>query len=227
MPRVLFVFTSADEKLNGAGKTGYWLTEAAHPYYILASQFEIEFASPKGPNPPLDPTSVAAAKDDAEAQKFLKDETVLAKLASAKKLSEVDPADFSAVFYPGGHGPVIDLPFDAVNIKLANTFFQSGKIVAAVCHGPAALVGVTDADGKNIFSGRKSSAFTTAEEEAVNGVSWVPFLVEDKIRELGGVFENATDLWAPHAVVDGKLITGQNPASAAAVGQALLKALQA
>ncbi|KAH7101220.1 ThiJ/PfpI [Auriculariales sp. MPI-PUGE-AT-0066] len=228
MPRILFVFTSADSKTDGSGKTGYWLSEAAHPYYLLASHAEIDFAAPKGANPPLDPGSVALTdKNDTESHNFMTDETVLAKFASAKKLTEVDASRYDVVYFPGGHGPVIDLAFDADNAKLASTFFQSGKIVAAVCHGPAALVGATDAAGKSIFSGRRATAFSNAEEAAIKGETWIPFLPEDKIKELGAVFEKASEPFASFVVQDANLITGQNPASAAAVGQAILAALKA
>ncbi|KAK7696030.1 hypothetical protein QCA50_000671 [Cerrena zonata] len=221
-PRVLFVFTSADKTLLG-GQTGWYLPEAAHPYYVLAPHAEIDFAAPKGPNPPVDEGSVQMFKDD-ESVKFLQDETVKSKLASTKKLSDVNVKDYDAIFYVGGHGPVLDLATDPVNIALANEFFRAGKITSAVCHGPAALVGATDANGKSIFEGREATCFTNAEEEAVKAVETIPFLVESRIRELGGKFVNA-DLWAPKVVVADNLITGQNPASAGPVGQAILAAL--
>ncbi|KAH7099223.1 ThiJ/PfpI [Auriculariales sp. MPI-PUGE-AT-0066] len=227
-PQVLFVFTSADKTLVG-GQTGYWLAEAAHPYYVLAPYVDIDFAAPKGANPPVDAISVKLAKDDASATKFLTDETVQAKLANAMTLDQVDPLRYDAVFYPGGHGPVIDLPFNALNAKIASTIFQNGKIVSAVCHGPAyvmrALVGATDADGNSIFKGRKSNAFTNVEEELFKGTTWVPFSVEDKIKELGGIWQFA-EPQGVFVVRDGNLITGQNPYSATAVGEALLAALQ-
>jgi len=223
-PKILFVFTSADKNLKG-GPTGWYLPEAAHPYYILSPYAEIDFVAPKGPNPPVDEYSVQTFTDD-ESVKFLKDETVKAKFASAKKLTEVKASDYDAVFYPGGHGPVLDLAFDDVNAKLASDFFRAGKITSAVCHGPAALVKVTDANGKSIFAGRKATGFTNAEEIDVNAVDAIPFLLEDRIKELGGTFEHV-GLWDPKVVVDGNLITGQNMASAGPIGHAILKALQA
>jgi len=223
-PKILFVFTSADKNLKG-GQTGWYLPEAAHPYYILAPHAEIDFAAPKGPNPPVDEYSVQTFTDN-ESVKFLQDETVKAKLANAKKLTEVKASDYDAVFYPGGHGPVLDLAFDEVNAKLASDFFRAGKITSAVCHGPAALVKATDANGKSVFAGRKATGFTNAEEIAVDAVASIPFLLEDRINELGGTFEKV-DPWGVKVTVDGNLITGQNPASAGPIGHAILKALEA
>ncbi|KAF8216151.1 ThiJ/PfpI [Mycena galopus ATCC 62051] len=248
MPAILFVLTSANKTLTG-GQTGWYefLPEAAHPYYILAPHANIDFASPKGPNPDVDEGSVKTFASDAECIKFLADETVKSKLAEAKKLSEVSskggcfqgilqPAssgvrrnagiDYDMIFYVGGHGPAIDLAVDEVNIKLASEFYQAGKITAAVCHGPAALVGVKDAQGKSIFAGRAATGFSNAEEIQIDKVKDIPFLVEDRIISLGGKYEKAAELWKPHVVVDGNLITGQNPNSAGPIGHAILKALK-
>ncbi|KAF7301314.1 DJ-1 protein-PfpI domain-containing protein [Mycena indigotica] len=162
---------------------------------------------------------------DAESTKFLGDETVKSKLASAKKLSDVNAKDYDAIFYVGGHGPVIDLASDPVNIALASQFYQSGKITSAVCHGPAALVGVTDTQGNSIFAGKAATGFSDAEEIQVDKVKDVPFLLEQRITELGGKYEKAAEPWGAKVVVDGNLITGQNPASAAGVGEKILEAL--
>ncbi|KAJ7283707.1 class I glutamine amidotransferase-like protein [Mycena rebaudengoi] len=229
MPSVLFVFTSASKTLTGAS-TGWYLPEAAHPYYILAPHATIDFTSPAGPNPPLDEASVEVGHAmlilyQAEI-KFLSDETVKSKLANAKKLSSVSAKDYDAIFYIGGHGPVIDLPFDADNIKLASEFYQAGKITSAVCHGPAALVGATDANGKSIFAGKSFTGFSNAEDEDMGKVKDIPFLLEDKITSLGGKYQKADKLYGVKVVVDGILITGQNPASAGPIAEAILKALQ-
>ena len=221
--RILFVLTSANKTLTGA-QTGWYLPEAAHPYYVLHEKFAIDFAAPKGPNPEVDQYSVETFTDD-ESVKFLQDPEVKQKLASAKKLTEVDHNDYVAIFYVGGHGPVIDLATDPDNIKLANAFYQAGKLTTAVCHGPAAIVGVTDASGKNIFAGRKVTGFSNDEEEQAGKVKDVPFLLETRIKELGGDYIKAEKAWASKVVVDGQVITGQNPASAQAIGEAILKAL--
>ncbi|KAF5344343.1 hypothetical protein D9758_013262 [Tetrapyrgos nigripes] len=224
MPSVLFVFTSANKNLKD-GPTGWYLPEAAHPYYVLKDSASIEFAAPQGPNPPIDPTSVKMFAEDKESTQFLNDETVKSKLANAKKLSDVKSEDYDAVFYVGGHGPVIDLAVDPINIKLATQFYQSGKTTAAVCHGPAALVNVLDKDGKSIFAGKKATGFSNVEEEQVGAVDTIPFLLEDKIKAVG-TYEKAKEPWGPYVIVDGNLITGQNPASAAGVGKAILEALK-
>ncbi|KAK0206433.1 ThiJ/PfpI [Desarmillaria ectypa] len=194
MPSVLFVFTSTDKNLVGE-PTGYYLPEAAHPYYTLAPHVSIDFASLKGPNPAVDKGSVEAYAKDDESVKFLNDETVKSKLANAKQLSTVNAKDYDAIFYVGGHGPVIDLPDDPVNIKLASKFYQSGKIVSAVCHGPAALLNVVDAEGKSIFSGKEFTGFSNAEEEALQSIESIPFLLETELGKRGGKYEKAEQLW--------------------------------
>jgi len=224
MPSILFVFTSANKTLTGA-QTGWYLPEAAHPYYVLAPHVKIDFASPLGPNPPVDEYSVKTYTDEGSV-KFLNDPTVTAKLAGTKKLSDVAGEDYDAIFYIGGQGPVLDLASDPVNAKLASQFWKDGKIVSAVCHGPAALVQAVDDAGKSIFAGRAITGFSNVEEELVDKVKDVPFLLEDKIISLGGKYEKANKPWEPKVLVDGRLITGQNPASAAGVGQALLEALK-
>jgi len=221
--RILFVFTSVDKTLTGA-ETGWYLPEAAHPYYVLKDTHTIDFAAPKGPNPPVDQYSVQSFTDD-ESVKFLKDSEVKQKLENAKKLSDVNPEDYDAIFYVGGHGPMIDLPTDPVNIKLAEAFYQNGKLTTAVCHGPGALAGVKDASGKSIFEGRNVTGFSNVEEEQAGKVKDVPFLLETRIKELGGRYTKADESWAPKIIVDGHVITGQNPASAKGVGEAILKAL--
>ncbi|KAH8834788.1 class I glutamine amidotransferase-like protein [Flagelloscypha sp. PMI_526] len=223
-PSILFVLTSANTTLTG-GNTGWYLPEAAHPYYVLAPHASIDFAAPKGPNPPVDQYSVDTFKDD-ESVKFLQDPIVKDKLANAKVLSEVKASDYDAIFYAGGHGPVIDLAFLPESAKLASEFYQSGKITSGVCHGPAGLVGATDSSGVSIFKGKHFTVFSNAEEEVAQKVKDIPFLPEDKIISLGGIYEKAEDLWLSKVVIDGNLITGQNPASARGVGEAILNALQ-
>ncbi|EAU86030.2 ThiJ/PfpI domain-containing protein [Coprinopsis cinerea okayama7 len=224
MPSVLFVFISASKTLTGK-PTGWYLPEAAHPYYILSPHVQIDFAAPAGANPPIDEYSVKSYTDDGSV-KFLNDETVEQKLANAKKLVNIDYKEYDAVFYVGGHGPAIDLASDAVNARLVSDFWKSGKIVAAVCHGPAALVQGVDEHGQSIFKGKKFTVLSNDEEVAINGVNEIPFSPEDKIIELGGIFEKADELFEAKTVVDGKLVTGQNPASSAGVGEAILKLIK-
>jgi len=219
-PRILFILTSCGKDLKG-GQTGWYLPELSHPYSVFdAAGCSIDFGSLQGPNPPVDQGSVEAFKDDAS---FLDNKTVKFKLETCQKLLDVNLDDYDVIYYVGGHGPVIDLPEDAVNIKLASEFYRSGKITSAVCHGPAALVGATDAEGKSIFAGKKFTGFSNAEEEKGGTVSKIPFLLEDKIQGLGGTYEKASELWGPHVVVSGNLYTGQNPASAKPLAEEILK----
>jgi len=223
--RILLILTSADKALDGA-QTGYYLPEAAHPYYSFKeANYDIEFAAPKGPNPPVDNYSVETFGKDEECAKFLSDPEVKAKLAGTKKLADVKVENFDAIFYVGGHGPVIDLASDVTNANFASEFYQTGKLVAAVCHGPAALVNVKDASGKSIFAGgRKFTGFSNDEEHQAHKVNAVPFLLEDKLASLGGVYESG-EAWKPYVTIDRTLYTGQNPASAKPLADTVVKAL--
>ncbi|KAF8640028.1 hypothetical protein AX17_001270 [Amanita inopinata Kibby_2008] len=245
MPAVLFVFTSVNKTLTGI-QTGWYLPEAAHPYYILSPHATIDFASPAGPNPPVDEGSIQAFANDEDSVKFLNDETVKAKFASTKKLTEINVKDYDAIFYVGGHGPVIDLSQDPDNIKLAseaslgepslwwkrltrrNSVLPSrqdnGSSVPWTCSSRA-IVGAVDASGKSVFSGKAFTGLSNAEEEIVGKIKDVPFLLQDKITALGGKYEKASEPWAVKVVVDGHLFTGQNPASAAPLAREILKAL--
>ncbi|KAF7308105.1 Class I glutamine amidotransferase-like protein [Mycena kentingensis (nom. inval.)] len=227
MPSVLMVFTSATKTLTGAA-TGYFLPEAAHPYYVFTPKVTVDFACPTGGDPiaPVDPSSIEPYANDDECVHFLNDPDVKLKFASAKKLAQVDPAAYDAVFYVGGLGPVLDLAFDEDNAKLGSAFWQAGKIVAAVCHGPGALVGVKDAAGKSIYEGRSFTGFSHAEEVEYKKVKDVPFSLETKItQDLGGKYQKADKTWAPFVTHDGKLYTGQNPASAKPLAEELMKVL--
>jgi len=225
IPSVLFILSSAKKTVTGK-PAGWYLPEAAHPYYVLAPFFNVDFASPKGPDHPIDESSVKAYKDDENSAKFLNDPEVRVKLENAQKLADVSVKNYEAIFYVGGHGPVMDLPEDKDNVKLVSDFWKAGKIVSAVCHGPAALVGGTDASGASIFAGRTVTGFSNEEEVLFGTVDEVPFSLEDRIVELGANFVKPEKPYGVKVVVDGKLITGANPASAQGTGEALLKLLQ-
>jgi len=225
MSRILFVLSSAPKTLKNK-PTGWFLPEAAHPYYVLSPHFPIDFAAPGGPNPPLDPYSIEFSKDDEESKRFLNDPAIKALLENAKLLSTVNFEDYSTIFYVGGHGPAIDLVKDEVNIELANKFYRAGKVIAAVCHGPAAIVGVTGEDGKSIFDGKVATSFSNAEEQEIGLVEEIPFLLEDRIKLLGGTYEKADGLWGVKVAHSGNLFTGQNPASARPLAEKILKTLQ-
>ncbi|QEE47071.1 type 1 glutamine amidotransferase domain-containing protein [Rhizobium sp. WL3] len=222
---ILMVLTSHDQLGDTGKKTGFWLEEFAAPYYVLKDAgAEITLASPKGGQPPLDPKSDEPDAQTEATDRFKADQTAQQLLASTTALSHIDPADFDAVFYPGGHGPLWDLAEDKDSIALIEAFAAKDKPVAAVCHAPGVLRHVKGRDGKPLVSGRKVAGFTNSEEEAVGLTDVVPFLVEDMLKENGGLYEKGAD-WGVYVVTDGKLVTGQNPASSEEAAKALLKLL--
>ena len=225
MKKVLIVLTSHDQLGNTGAKTGFWLEEFAAPYYALKDAgVALTLASPLGGQPPIDPKSDDPASQTEATVRFKADPATQALLASTLQLKDVSAADFDAVFYPGGHGPLWDLAEDATSIALIETMLKAGKPVAAVCHAPAVLRHPKDADGKSVVNGKKVTGFTNTEEEAAGLTAVVPFLVEDMLTQNGGVYSKAAD-WHPHVEVDGLLITGQNPASSEPVAHALLAKL--
>ncbi|WP_242918329.1 type 1 glutamine amidotransferase domain-containing protein [Pontibacter liquoris] len=223
---VLIVLTSHDKLGDTGHKTGFWIEEFAAPYYTLADAgVNITLASPKGGQPPIDPKSDAPDAQTDATRRFKADKELQQKLAHTKKLSEVNAADFDGVFYPGGHGPLWDLSNDKQSIHLLETFVQQGKPVALVCHAPAALAQVKGPDGEPLVKGKKVTGFTNSEEEAVQLTDVVPFLLEDKLKELGGNYSKGAD-WQSYVLKDGLLITGQNPASSEDAAEELLSMLQ-
>lgn len=224
--KILIVLTSHSELGNTGEKTGFWIEEFAAPYYVLSDAgAEIVLASPKGGQPPIDPKSEAPESQTEATKRFDKDEKLKALLANTKKLSEVSAEGFDAVFYPGGHGPLWDLANDQDSIKLIEAFWKANKPVAAVCHAPSVLLNVKDANGEPLVKGKKVTGFTNTEEEAVQLTDVVPFLLEDELKNKGGIYSKKGD-WASYTVTDGLLITGQNPASSEAAAEELLKSLQ-
>ena len=223
--KVLMVLTSHDRLGNTGKKTGFWLEELAAPYYVLKDAgAEITLASPKGGQPPLDPKSDEPMFQTDLTRRFASDEIAKAQLAETVRLDSVDQKDFHAVFYPGGHGPLWDLAEDPNSIQLIEAFIAAGKTVALVCHASGVLRHATNPDGTPFVQGRYLTGFTNAEEEAVGLTQVVPFLVEDELVSLGAVFSKVKD-WGVHTVVDGQLITGQNPASSSEAAEALLATL--
>ncbi|WP_306215046.1 type 1 glutamine amidotransferase domain-containing protein [Actinoplanes sp. RD1] len=222
---VLVVLTSHDELGTTGRKTGFWLEELAAPYYRLREAgATITLASPRGGRPPLDPKSNEPGSQTDDTRRFEADPQAQAALASTVVLGTVDPADYDAVFYPGGHGPLWDLAEDADSIRLIETTLRSGKPVALVCHAPGVLRHVTDEDGKPLVQGRPVTGFTNSEEAGVGLTDIVPFLVEDELKAKGGVYSKGAD-WGSYVVRDGLLITGQNPASSAEAADVLVAAL--
>ena len=218
------VLTSHDRLGDTGEKTGFWLEEFAAPYYVFKDAgIDVALASPKGGQPPIDPKSDDPANQTASQDRFKGDPQAQAMLANTQRLDGVAAADYDAVFYPGGHGPLWDLAEDAKSIQLIENFYTTGKPVAAVCHAPAVLRHV-EIDGAPIVKGKRVTGFTNSEEAAVHLTDVVPFLVEDELKRLGGKFEKVED-WGTLAIVDGRLITGQNPASSEATAKALLGVL--
>ena len=223
--KILMVLTSHDQLGDTGKKTGFWLEEFAAPYYLFKDAgVQITLASPKGGQPPLDPKS-----DDPDAQtdatrRFKADAAAQNELASTVTLGSVRAEDFDAVFYPGGHGPLWDLAEDAQSIALIEKTFASGKPLALVCHAPGVLRHAKAPDGKPLVDGKKVTGFTNTEEEAVQLTKVVPFLVEDMLKAAGGQYSKGAD-WAPYVLVDGTLITGQNPASSEQGAHAVLQQL--
>jgi putative intracellular protease/amidase len=225
--RILIVLTSHDQLGDTGKKTGFWLEEFAAPYYLLKNAgASITLASPKGGRPPLDPKSDLPENQTEATKRFRTDAAAQAELARSTRLTGVSADDFDAVFYPGGHGPMWDLADNPASIALIERFVKAGKPVAAVCHAPVALVNVRGEDGDYLIKGKRVTGFTNAEEEAVGLTAVVPFLLEDRLKERGGLYGKAAS-WAAHVEVDGKLVTGQNPASSQAAAEALLKLLRA
>ncbi|MDB5931617.1 MAG: type 1 glutamine amidotransferase protein [Polaromonas sp.] len=223
--KILMVLTSHD-RLGDTGKiTGFWLEEFAAPYYVFKDAgADITLASPQGGQPPLDPKSDEPDSQTDATRRFKADAAAQAALASTAKLSGISASGFDAVFYPGGHGPLWDLAEDADSIKLIETLSAAGKIVAAVCHAPGVLRHAKAADGTPLVRGKSVTGFTNTEEEAVQLTDIVPFLVEDMLVQQGASYTKGPD-WRSYTVTDGKLITGQNPASSEAAAHAVLKQL--
>lgn len=220
--KVLIVLTSHSELGNTGHKTGFWIEEFAAPYYTLKDAgAELTIASPKGGQPPIDPKSAEPASQTDATRRFNQDKELQQLLASTKQLSEVSADDFDAVFYPGGHGPLWDLTNDTDSIQLIQNFWKAGKPVAAVCHAPAVLLNVKDENGNALVKGKNVTGFTNTEEEAVKLTKVVPFLLEDELKKKGGHYSKKDD-WASYVVKDGKLITGQNPASSEEAAKQLL-----
>lgn len=220
---ILMVLTSHDKLGDTGKKTGFWLEEFAAPYYVFRDAgAKITLASPKGGQPPLDPVSDEAGAQTPATERFKADADAQAALASTHLLSDIDVGAFGAIFYPGGHGPLWDLADDATSIKLIEQAIETGKPVAVVCHAPGVLKNVKGTDGKPLVNGKKVTGFTNTEEEAVGLTDIVPFLVEDMLKENGGIYAKGAD-WSEFVLEDGLLITGQNPASSEKAAQLLIE----
>src|SRR5580704_13102467 len=219
--KILMVLTSHDRLGNTGRKTGFWLEEFAAPYFVFRDAgVDLTLASPKGGQPPIDPKSDLPENQTPAMTRFKQDAGAQKQLSQTAKLSDMKSEDFDSIFYVGGHGPMWDLADNPDSITLIESFYDSGKPVAAVCHSPAVFHRVMYR-GEPLVKGKRVTGFTNGEEAAVNLTRIVPFLVEDELKRIGGLYEKAPD-WQSFAIVDGRLITGQNPASSTAAAQALL-----
>lgn len=220
--KILMVLTSHDQLGDTGKKTGFWLEEFAAPYYVFKDAgAQITIASPLGGQPPLDPKSDDAASQTDATRRFKADAGAQIELAHTVKLGVIDAANFDAVFYPGGHGPLWDLADSAESVALIEAMFATGKPVAAVCHAPGVLRDVKTSAGMSVLKDRNVAGFSNSEEKAAGLTDVVPFLVEDMLKEKGGHYTQMPD-WKPYIVEDGLLITGQNPASSEPAAKALL-----
>jgi putative intracellular protease/amidase len=223
--KILMVLTSHDQLGSTGKKTGFWLEEFASPFYVFKDAgAEITLASVKGGQPPLDPKSDEPDAQTESTKRFRADKGAQELLSNTHPLSEVDEAAYDAVFYPGGHGPLWDLAEDSKSISLIEAFQTAGKPIGFVCHAPGVLRHVKGTDGKPFVNGKRVTGFSNSEEAAVGLVDVVPFLVESELQKLGAHYSKGPD-WANHVVVDGQLVTGQNPGSSEASAKAVVKML--
>lgn len=225
MTEILIVLTSHGKLGDTGKKTGFWLEELAAPYYVFKDAgAKVTLASPQGGRPPLDPKSEEPDAQTDATRRFDADDDAQRALAETVRLKALSAADFDAVFYPGGHGPLWDLVDDPSSIRLIEAFRASGKPVAAVCHAPAVLIHAKDDDGRYLVDGRRVTGFSNAEEKAVGLLDVVPLRLEDALIERGASYSKGDD-WQSYVCADGGLITGQNPASSEAAAKRLLAAL--
>jgi putative intracellular protease/amidase len=224
--KILMVLTSHEVLGNTERKTGFWLEEFAAPYFVFRDAgVDLTLASPKGGQPPIDPKSDLPEGQTPAMTRFKHDPTAQKALSQTVKLADMKSPDYDTVFYVGGHGPMWDLAESPVSIALLESFYNSGKPIALVCHSPGVLRHVTY-QGAPLVKGKRVTGFTNGEEEEVQLTHVVPFLVEDELTRLGAIFDKLPN-WQPHAVVDGRLITGQNPASSTVAAQKLMTLLAA
>ena len=220
--KILMVLTSHNQLGNTGRPTGFWLEEFAAPYFVFRDAgVELTLASPKGGQPPIDPKSDLPENQTPAMARFKQDAAAKKALANTVKLADMKAEDFDTVFYPGGHGPMWDLAESPTSIALLEAFYNSGKPIALVCHSPGVLRHVTY-QGAPLVKGKHVAGFTNGEEEEMQLTKVVPFLVEDELLRLGAIFEKVAN-WQPFSITDGRLITGQNPASSTSAAQALLK----
>lgn len=226
MKRILMILTSHEELINTDSKTGLWIGEFTDPYYeFIDENYSVILASPKGGMPPIDPMSELTENITGSNRRFQDDAKAKSTLKNTLRLEEVSAADFDAVFFPGGHGPIFDLANDEVSGKLILDFLSQDKPVAAVCHGPAALIKAAEMDPV-ILNGKKVTGFSNIEEKLAFRSDNIPYTLEDRLKELGADYHKGTIPFISHTEIDGLLITGQNPLSAGPTAKALIDFLK-
>lgn len=222
MKKILFI-VSSHGWLGDTGKhTGFYLSEVTRPWSVLSPHYEIDVLSPKGGQPPVEGIDL----NDPVNKKYWNDPAWLAKMTNTLRPDQANPADYAAIFYAGGHGVMWDFPLNVKLAEICASIWENGGVVAAVCHGPAGLLNVRLSNGENLVRGKKLDCFTNAEETANGTSKVVPFLLQSALEEKGCHFD-CGGLWSDHVVVDGRLITGQNPMSALSLGKKVLEALKA
>ncbi len=226
--RIIIIATSANSMSGANEPTGLWLEELTNPYYAFKEAgFEIVVASIAGGKIPVDARSLdEESQKEASVARYMKDSDLQDKLANTPRFDTLAASAFDAMFLPGGHGTMFDYPQSTALAAFIEAMNQDGKIIAAVCHGPAGLVAAKKPDGTPLVAGRRVTGFTDREEHAVGLENTVPFLLESKLRELGAHFEHVEN-FQPFALRDGNLITGQNPPSAAPMAKLVIEALTA
>ena len=223
MKKILLILTSHEDLVNTTDKTGLWIGEFTDPYYeFIDKGYEVTLASPKGGQPPIDPMSALTENITGSNRRFQKDELAKRALGSTHTLDQVSAKDFDGVFFPGGHGPMFDLATNHWSGQLIVDFLRSGKPVAAVCHGPAALLKAAEIDA-SILKGKKVTGFSNTEEKLAMRATTIPYQLEDRLKELGADYHSALLPFASHVEKDGLLITGQNPLSAGPTAEALIQ----
>ena len=225
MKKILMILTSHEDLVNTDDKTGLWIGEFTDPYYeFIDKGYEVTLASPKGGKPPIDAMSALTENITESNRRFQKDKAAKNALDHTHTLDQVAAKDFDAVFFPGGHGPIFDLATNEFSGQLIVDFLQTGKPVAAVCHGPAALIKAAEID-PSVLKGKKVTGFSNTEEKLAMRAKNIPYQLEDKLKELGAYYHTALLPFGSHVERDGLLITGQNPLSAGPTAEALIKFL--
>ncbi|KAG0053955.1 hypothetical protein BGZ83_000099 [Gryganskiella cystojenkinii] len=228
--KILFILTSHSELGTTGKKTGWYAEEVAEPATILTNHgYEIVFASPKGGKAPVDPGSIEAAKDNNVVTAFLNNADFTHKIDHTHKVEEFigKESQFAAVLFPGGHGPMFDLEHNAAAAKVTAAAYEAGKVVGGVCHGPIGLTEVRLSDGSLLVKGKNVTGFSDAEEDIVQLSKFMPSLLETKFKHIGAHYSKADQPWGVKVVTDGRIVTGQNPASAPGFGEAVHAAIHA